>query len=272
MSYVKKINGYIIKDEEARQDIQNIKSSLTGAMHYIGRNVPVSGQTPISDGAIAGPWNIAGQTYNTQRFGVVLGGGSTSKYIRNKELDEVTGNTEYYAYSLTDNSYDSPSTLYVRDATITTSTTLYENRNSSIFEPTEYSHGIYSEDIYNLTSGEKQPDFGSVATYQASATSRELEFVFGPDGWSEFGSTGSLKALAFKDSANVTASGSCTPNGTNAASAVTFTTPGVLPTMVYDSANETLTFDPGSFPSNGVAAAQIFTGSNTDVSVSGTAS
>ena len=272
MSYVKKINGYIIKDEEARQDIQNIKSSLTGAMHYIGRNVPVSGQTPISDGAIAGPWNITGQTYNTQRFGVIIGGGMTSKYIRNKELDEHTGTDIYYAYSLTDYAYDSPSTLYVRDATITTSTTLYENRSSPTFEPIVYDHSIYSEDIYNLTSEEKQPDFGSVATYQASPTSRELEFVFGPDGWSEFGSTGSLKALAFKDTANVTASGSCTPQGTNAASVVTFQTPGELPTMVYDSVNETLTFNQGSFPSGGVAAAQIFTGSNTDVSVSGTAS
>ncbi len=45
----------------------------------------------------------------------------------------------------------------------------------------------------------------------------ELEFVFNGTKWSEFGSTGSLKALAFKDSAT----GDITPAGTNAPSAVT---------------------------------------------------
>ena len=47
-----------------------------------------------------------------------------------------------------------------------------------------------------------------------------MEYIFSKGGvWREFGSTGSLKALAFKDSA----SGDYTPAGTNAASAVTFT-------------------------------------------------
>ena len=47
-----------------------------------------------------------------------------------------------------------------------------------------------------------------------------MEFIFSKGGvWREFGSTGSLKALAFKDSA----SGDYTPAGTNAPSAVTFT-------------------------------------------------
>lgn len=287
------ISGLTTRVGNAETEIQNIKSNLTGAMHYIGRNVPTSGQTPISDGAIAGPWTIAGQTYNTQRFGVVLGGGTTSKYIRNKELDEVTGDTEYYAYSLTDSSYDSPSTLYVRDATITTSTTLYENKNSSIFQPIEYDHDIYSDDIHNLTSGEVQPDFGSVATYQASPTSRELEFVFGPDGWSEFGSTGSLKALAFKDSA----SGNFKPSGTNSASSVTLSggstsklvtttikgvngtdtvhdTPaltkssigsasswntGTLPSMTYNEGTETIVFSSGTLPSLTITPTQVGT-------------
>ena len=46
-----------------------------------------------------------------------------------------------------------------------------------------------------------------------------MEFIFSKSGvWREFGSTGSLKALAFKDSA----SGDYTPAGTNAPSAVTF--------------------------------------------------
>ena len=46
----------------------------------------------------------------------------------------------------------------------------------------------------------------------------ELEFAWSGSKWQEFGSTGSLKALAFKDSA----SGDYTPAGTNAASAVSF--------------------------------------------------
>ena len=57
---------------------------------------------------------------------------------------------------------------------------------------------------------------GDVVTYTPSG-GRELEFVFDGTYWQEFGSTGSLKALAFKDSA----SGNFTPSGTinvNAAS------------------------------------------------------
>ena len=47
-----------------------------------------------------------------------------------------------------------------------------------------------------------------------------MEYIFSKSGvWREFGSTGSLKALAFKDSASAT----YTPAGTNAASAVSFT-------------------------------------------------
>ena len=259
-------------------------------MHYIGRNVPSSGQYPISDGAIAGPWDIAGQTYNTQRFAITDGPGQVS-YLRNKDLDDSTSSTEVFAYvklgtfSTLQSSWTSAEVLYAVDDLSTdyigTHTHFYYKNAQGAFidvtdndgsSPGVQQYLLLQEYTHNLTSGEKQPEFGSVATYQASPTSRELEFVFGPDGWSEFGSTGSLKALAFKDTANVTASGSCTPQGTNAASVVTFQTPGELPTMVYDSVNETLTFNQGSFPSGGVAAAQIFTGSNTDVSVSGTAS
>lgn len=47
----------------------------------------------------------------------------------------------------------------------------------------------------------------------------ELEFVWNGAKWQEFGSTGSLKALAFKDSAT----GSVACAGSNSASAVTFT-------------------------------------------------
>ena len=79
----------------------------------------------------------------------------------------------------------------------------------------------------------------------------ELEFVFNGSKWQEFGSTGSLKALAFKDSA----SGDYTPAGTNAPSAVTFAggtdgdfvtgynNDGVAPSKAADS------FTPNTLPS-----------------------
>ena len=65
------------------------------------------------------------------------------------------------------------------------------------------------------TGSQKNLAAGDIAIYQ------ELEFIWsGASGkWQEFGSTGSLKALAFKD----TASATYTPAGTNAASAVSFT-------------------------------------------------
>lgn len=50
---------------------------------------------------------------------------------------------------------------------------------------------------------------GDVATYKPSGVDHEFEFVFNGTHWQEFGSTGSLRALAFKDSA----SGTVTPTG-----------------------------------------------------------
>ena len=65
------------------------------------------------------------------------------------------------------------------------------------------------------TGSQKNLAAGDIAIYG------ELEFIWsGASGkWQEFGSTGSLGALAFKDNASAT----YTPAGTNAASAVTFT-------------------------------------------------
>ena len=59
----------------------------------------------------------------------------------------------------------------------------------------------------------------AVVAGSGSGASADKEFVFNGTKWQEFGSTGSLKALAFKDSASAT----YTPAGTNQASAVTFT-------------------------------------------------
>lgn len=69
--------------------------------------------------------------------------------------------------------------------------------------------------VSNPAEGQKVLAAGDIAIYG------ESEFIWsGASGkWQEFGSTGSLGALAFKDSA----SGTYTPAGTNAASSVTFT-------------------------------------------------
>lgn len=69
------------------------------------------------------------------------------------------------------------------------------------------------------TSGQVLLKAGDVATYDNGT--KEMEFVWSgaASEWREYGSTGSLKALAFKDSAT----GDVTCAGTNAPSAVTFT-------------------------------------------------
>lgn len=59
---------------------------------------------------------------------------------------------------------------------------------------------------------------GDVVAIQGGTGEADLEFVFSGSKWQEYGSTGSLKALAFKDSASAT----YTPAGTNQASAVSF--------------------------------------------------
>lgn len=128
---VKGGNTLWLKDAEARQEIEDIKSSITGAMHFIGVS-----STAIADGDSTGPWTINSKTY--------------------------------------------------------------------------IASGTPAEGQVLLVAGD-------VAVY-APAGKAEREFVWSGDKWQEYGSTGSLKALAFKDNASAT----YTPAGTNAASAVTF--------------------------------------------------
>lgn len=113
---------YDIKDAKAWADIADIKSSITGAMHWLGYTT-----TELTDGATTNPIVIAGE---------------------------------------------------------------------------------------NVTAVA-----GDVTAIQGGTGEADLEFVFSGSKWQEYGSTGSLKALAFKDSA----SGDVTCGGTNAASAVSFT-------------------------------------------------
>lgn len=120
----------------------------------------------------------------------------------------------------------------------------------------------------------------------------ELEFIFSDTDhkWHEFGSTGSLKSLAFKD----TASGNYTPAGSVSTPTITLTpTTGfvrtmadagtlpdcTLPTFSATVANETLTlgwtageFDPGDLPELGANVEVItnMTASSSQPSFTGT--
>lgn len=115
----------------------------------------------------------------------------------------------------------------------------------------------------------------------------QLEFVWSTSDkkWHEFGSTGSLKGLAFKDSA----SASYTPAGSVSAPTVTvavntvkvapITGVGTLPNFTASVSNETLTlgFSAGSLPTKGEdvtvatgiksasASAPAFTGTNATI-------
>lgn len=132
---------------------------------------------------------------------------------------------------------------------------------------TELTDGATTSPV--LIEGESvTPKAGDVVIYG------ENEFIWSDTGegkWHEFGSTGSLKALAFKDSASAT----YTPNGTISAPNVTVTlntssikpfgSAGTLPTCTLPSlstsvTDETLTlswsagsFTAGTLPSAGTA-------------------
>ena len=132
-------------------------------------------------------------------------------------------------------------------------------------------------------SGQYKLNEGDFTEIQGTAGKPSVEFMWNGTAMDEFGSTSLLKSLAFKDSA----SGSYTPAGTNAASAVSFTgqtdgdfvtgfdtapvapsfsegafdqgslpsfsegafDAGTLPSMTYDSTNRKLTFGAGTLPS-----------------------
>lgn len=110
---------YDIKDAEARQDISDLKSAVTGAMHWAGYTT-----TALSDGATTNPIVIDSENYTAVAGDVVA-----------------------------------------------------------------YDNGV-----------------------------KEMEYAFNGTKWQELGSTGSIKALAFKDNA----SGNVECAGSNAASSVSF--------------------------------------------------
>lgn len=106
-----------------------------------------------------------------------------------------------------------------------------------------------------INEADYTPSNGDVVIYE------QLEFVWSTSDkkWHEFGSTGSLKGLAFKDSA----SASYTPAGSvsaptvsvavNTAKVAPITDVGTLPNFTASVSNETLTlgFSAGSLPTKG---------------------
>ena len=109
-----------------------------------------------------------------------------------------------------------------------------------------------------IDGGEKTATNGNIAVYQ------KAEFIFNGTKWIEFGDLSSLGALAYKD----TATGTYTPQGTIGAIDTSETTAtstnvhsitdvGTLPSLEYDSADESLTFDAGTLPTKGAATAVL---------------
>jgi len=93
-------------------------------------------------------------------------------------------------------------------------------------------------------SGQYKLNEGDFTEIQGTAGKPSVEFMWNGTAMDEFGSTSLLKSLAFKDSA----SGSYTPAGTNAASAVSFTgqTDGDFVTG-FDTAPVAPSFSEGAF-------------------------
>lgn len=108
-----------------------------------------------------------------------------------------------------------------------------------------------------INNADYMPLNGDVVIYN----SLELVWSTSDNKWHEFGSTGSLKGLAFKDSA----SASYTPTGSvsaptvevavNTASVTPISGVGTLPSFTASVANEVLTlgFSAGSLPTKGTA-------------------
>lgn len=132
-----------------------------------------------------------------------------------------------------------------------------------------------------INNADYTPSNGDVVIYN----SLELVWSTSDNKWHEFGSTGSLKGLAFKDST----SASYTPAGSvsaptvsvsvSTASVTPITGVGTLPSFVASVSNETLTlgFSAGSLPTKGTAvtvatgvksasaSAPVFTGTNATI-------
>lgn len=238
-------------------EIANIKSSITGAMHYIGES-----STAIEEGDVQGPWTIDGIVYDNEYLAWGSGSAGDQFFSRDSRFDETTDDGQghgdiYYAYVRATKSSTTygPSILYIMD-NFYHDDVYYKNNNEFV----KYTEVGSSVNWHRLAEGAIQITPGSVAiwkNYQASG--KELEYVWGHC-WSEFGSTGSLKALAFKDSATVTfeaGTGSNFVTGFDTAPVAPSFTEGTFSAGTLPSFTEG-TFSAGTLPSLGTATTGTF--------------
>lgn len=137
---------------------------------------------------------------------------------------------------------------------------LRDSRVDSIISQGTRWIGVTTTEIYDgsttstitINGTAHQAETGDIAGYQPTGKQQE-EFIWSGSVWQEFGSTGSLKALAFKDSVAVTtqvpATFSTTFTGKQKSVSVTGTTTGSVsaPTISVDSAGATGTVKEPSF-------------------------
>ena len=115
---------------------------------------------------------------------------------------------------------------------------------------------------------------GNIAIYG------QKEFIFDGTKWIEFGDLSALGSLAYKNnaSATYTPAGSVDLSGSSKSTATvnSITDVGTLPSMTYDSTDESLTFNRGSLPTKGanqsvvsdITLAGSFTGTQATITVS----
>lgn len=180
--YVSSINNnnqqLFVRDQEAHQKINDIKTDLDNFLHYIGES------QSILSGA-KGPWNIDQVIYNVQYFEHLFTGDSPALYIRNKNLDKVINDSNYYAYNLTNypSSFGQDSILYIKEDILDGNNSVYKIDNTNVIEIPSYTFYTY----HNIESGEINLKFNSIAIFK-SDTNKEIEYIFGTTGWSKVGS------------------------------------------------------------------------------------
>lgn len=250
MSYVKRINGYDIKDEGARKDIEDIKSGVTGSMHWIGNT-----NTQISDGDNTRAITAEGLSYSA--IGIVVNDLQNSTYTRFPIADKVF-ETEYcYAWGLNEGT-SSEKIVYTNTLDIETSGNKTEVWKVDPNNPQVTIHAGYTDDYYGLTGVQIELKNGYCVGYGS------LEFVWIGTKWTKFGNPGETnnKKLETKTITGVggstTVHDTPTLNKSSIGSASGWNT-GNLPEMIYDGATETLTFNPGSLPTLTVTPTQVGT-------------
>jgi hypothetical protein len=215
------IEDLYIKDAEARQDIEDIKSSITGAMHWAGFTT-----TQLSDGATTNPIIIDGDSYTAKAGDVVAYG----------ELEFVWSGSKWQEYGST----GSLKALAFKDSATGEVTASGTNAPSAV----TFTGGSDADFVTGFNDDAVAPSFS-----EGAFTPAQIQAGFVTAGTAASFSEGAFTPAEIQ-------AGFVTPGV-----AATFTegafAPGSLPSMTYDQANEKLTFAAGTLPSK---AADTFNG------------